>query len=257
MSRKFLRFYVVFLLLLSVPPFMFGALGLLYGLRLAPIPFAAGVILIALGLGAIPLSRACPRAAKTIALAVTSACVAAFCVAVVACGQILSKYFDEPAPPDAFVIVLGCGLSPADRTTPSKMLTARLVAAKEYLDGNPGASVVLSGGQGGDELVSEARAMFTWLTERGVAPERLILEDKSTNTDENMRFSLARAREAGLETANAVSVTDGFHEVRAHYFARGAGITPYTKSSSTDFGLTAFFWARELGGVIWQVWLGR
>jgi uncharacterized SAM-binding protein YcdF (DUF218 family) len=134
------------------------------------------------------------------------------------------------------------------------MLAGRLRAAEAYLAEHPGVCV-LSGGQGADERVSEARAMYVWLTARGIAPERLLLEEKSTSTRENFAFSAEVARKNGITTTNVVVVTDGFHEFRAHHIAKSLGLTPYTRASWADAGLIAFFWAREIGGVVWQTWL--
>ena len=70
------------------------------------------------------------------------------------------------------------------------MLRERLIAAQDYLDENPEAVCVVSGGQGADESMSEAQCMRTKTsTEHGIAPERIYMEDKSTSTRENIKFS--------------------------------------------------------------------
>ena len=109
-------------------------------------------------------------------------------------GMIVSSALKKPAP-DADVVVLGCEVK-GER--PSRMLTARMDAAIEYLQEHPGLHCVLSGGKGENEKISEAECMFRYMTARGIAPERLIRENRSVSTRENLRFSLQKLREAGL-----------------------------------------------------------
>lgn len=85
-----------------------------------------------------------------------------------------------------YVVVLGAKVN-ADGV--SKSLKKRLDRAVGYMEENPDTILVLSGGQGNDEPVSEARAMYDYLTGYGVKPEQLIIENQSTNTTENMAFS--------------------------------------------------------------------
>ena len=70
------------------------------------------------------------------------------------------------------------------------MLSERLCAAYEYLNRNPKAMCVLSGGQGDGEEISEAECMYRYLTGRGIDGARLLLEDQSTTTAENLQYSM-------------------------------------------------------------------
>ena len=74
---------------------------------------------------------------------------------------------------DATVVVLGCAVRGGG---PSLMLRERLEAAKKYLDDNPQAVCVVSGGQGADESISEAQCMYEYLTEHGIDASIYILE---------------------------------------------------------------------------------
>ena len=148
------------------------------------------------------------------------------------------------SPDDAqAVVVLGCKVN---GTTPSRMLTRRLDSAKRFLDSHPDAVCVVSGGKGDDEKISEAQAMKTYLTEKGISPERIIPEDKSVNTDENMRFSSDILKKMGIE--KAAIVTDGFHQYRAGLIARKYGLETTAVNADTD-ALTAWlvptYWIRE------------
>ena len=79
---------------------------------------------------------------------------------------------DESAQPADAVVILGAGVN---GTTPSVALQTRIDAAERYLKAHPGIPAGLSGGQGPGEDISEARAMYNALTDRGIDPERLIL----------------------------------------------------------------------------------
>ena len=125
---------------------------------------------------------------------------------------------EEPAA----VIVLGAGVN---GTIPSLTLRTRLDAAAGYLQLYPDVPVVLSGGQGPGEDITEAQAMFTALINRGIAPERLYLEEKSTSTTENLTFSMDVLKVAGVDTADVIAiVTNDFHLFRAQQIAREAGL---------------------------------
>ena len=109
------------------------------------------------------------------------------------------------------MIVLGCAVR-GERV--SLTLARRLDAALSYLEQNPEACVVVSGGQGAGEHISEAEAMHRYLTERGIAESRILLEDKSMSTLENFRFSKALIDEAIGPDAKLVFVTTRFHVFR-------------------------------------------
>ena len=124
---------------------------------------------------------------------------------------------DAAQPADA-VIVLGAGVN---GTTPSLALQTRIDAAESYLKANPGIPAVLSGGQGPGEDISEARAMFDALTARGIDPERLILEEQSANTRQNLQNSLALLPDDYHKTV--AIVTNDFHMGRVRLLLNAAG----------------------------------
>ena len=126
---------------------------------------------------------------------------------------------EEPAA----VIVLGAGVN---GTTPSLTLRTRLDAAAEYLQMYPDVPAVLSGGQGPGEEITEAEAMYTDLVRRGISPDRLFLEERSTSTAENLEFSREILEAWGLESSAVVAVvTNDFHQFRAQLIARENGMT--------------------------------
>lgn len=156
---------------------------------------------------------------------------------------------DEPAP----VIILGCNVK---ESGPSLMLHRRIEAAFEYLSENETAVCIASGGQGPDEPMSEAQAIRDELVKMGIAPDRIILEDQSVNTFQNIRNSLEIMDELGLER-RAVIVTSEFHQLRASIIAGKQGLESYSKSSRTSLTLLPSFWIREWFGVLHEIIIGR
>lgn len=144
------------------------------------------------------------------------------------------------------VIVLGCKVK-GDR--PSLALLKRTDEAYKYLLSHPRAVAVLSGGQGRDELLSEALCMKNMLTDRGIAPNRLIMEDKSTNTDENIRFSLELMAEMGLKREVAIA-TSRYHQKRAKIICKRYGIKATSLPSHTKWNLLPTFLFREIFALI-------
>ena len=113
-----------------------------------------------------------------------------------------------------YIIVLGAKVN---GTRPSLALRCRIDRAYEYLSENPDTIAILSGGQGRGEDISEAEAMRRALVERGIAEERLILEDRSTSTEENLKFSYSLLPDVNRTVG---IVTNNFHVFRALSVAR-------------------------------------
>ena len=152
-------------------------------------------------------------------------------------------------PENTTAVVLGCSVK-GER--PSRILEERLEAAYDYLEQNPEAFCVLSGGQGPGEDISEAECMYRYLTERGIAPERLILEDASTTTEENLKYSAALLEERGIG-GDITIVTSEFHEYRANQVAERLGITSYSTPSHTFFVYLPTYYVRELYGILYYM----
>ena len=124
------------------------------------------------------------------------------------------------APPGMdYLLVLGASVY-ADG--PSPALTRRVNAVMDCLDQHPDAVIISSGGQGRNEPISEAQCIRDELIKRGVDPGRILMEDKSTNTQENMEFSKALI---DRPDAAVGVVTNNFHIWRSLQHARRAGLT--------------------------------
>lgn len=111
------------------------------------------------------------------------------------------------------MIVLGCQVHPWG---PSDLLKDRLDTAIEYLDEHPEVTVIVSGGKGDDEHASEASVMRDYMAVAGIPEDRILVEDQSRNTYQNMLYSVAIMQEQGLDPADGVLVvSNGFHLTRA------------------------------------------
>lgn len=133
-------------------------------------------------------------------------------------GIIIGYGNSKPEPGADYMIVLGARVR-GERVV--GLLARRLDTAAEYLEKNPDTKVILSGGQGPGEKISEAEAMKGYLCQKGIEESRMILEDASTNTDENLEFSKAKIDEPN---AKVVVVSNDFHIFRALRIAKKKGI---------------------------------
>lgn len=137
---------------------------------------------------------------------------------VILCSLISSTYTDEGKPGLDYIIVLGAQIRPDG---PSVVLRYRLDAAVEYLEENPDTKCIVSGGQGVNEPVTEAKGMAEYLMQHGIEADRILLEDQSRNTLQNMRFSMALMEDP---EASVGIVTNDFHLYRAVQIAKKQGL---------------------------------
>lgn len=118
-----------------------------------------------------------------------------------------------------YMVVLGAQVKGKN---PSLPLKYRLEAAQGYLSDNPDTVVVVSGGQGSGEDISEAEAMRRYLVKHDIDDSRIIKEEESENTDENIRYS----REIiGDDNASVIIVTNAFHIYRSVGICKKQGMT--------------------------------
>ena len=161
---------------------------------------------------------------------------------------VMSKDNDSPSA----VVILGCQVR---GQRPSRMLKNRLDTAIEYLNEHKDIPVIVSGGKGDDEEISEALCMRNYLTESGVPEERIIMEDKSKTTDENLEFSLAILDEKHLPRS-IVLITDGYHQFRAQLIAEKHGAEKIgSASADTEFRFIPTYWVREWFALFQQMFL--
>lgn len=121
------------------------------------------------------------------------------------------------------MVILGCRVMPGGE--PSMLLQDRLETALDYLEEDSDILVVVSGGQGSNEPVSEAACMAGWLEERGISEDRIFQEDQSSNTKENLIFSKDLLAREGIDVGetDVLVVSNGFHLTRARMLAERFG----------------------------------
>ena len=168
-----------------------------------------------------------------------------FTLAVVETGCIVKACLTIPAE-NATAVVLGCRVY-GER--PSLSLVERLEAAYAYLEENPDAVCVVSGGQGSGENISEAEAMYRWLVAKGIDGNRIYKEDKSTSTEENIAFSKQVIEEYGLNP-NIAIVTSEYHTYRAGVIAQKNEMSFGTAPGQTAIWLFPTFYVRELYAIL-------
>ncbi len=128
--------------------------------------------------------------------------------------------FDEDA-----VVVLGAGVH---GKTPSYALARRLDSAVEYHEKNPDAIIVVSGGQGPQEDITEAEAMELYLLDRGVDPEKIIKEDKAVSTYTNFKYSKEILDEKLGNDYAITLITNEYHIFRGFLCAKETGFGDVT-----------------------------
>lgn len=137
--------------------------------------------------------------------------------------------FDNADHKEDALIVLGCGVKGDE---PGVNLAERLDKALEYHKKNPEAIIVVSGGKGDDENVSEAFAMEQYLIKHGVPEDLIVKEDRATSTEENFKFSKEILDEYFEGEYKVAFITNDFHIYRSLNFARLAGFEDVTHAHS-------------------------
>lgn len=167
-------------------------------------------------------------------------------------GRILSGFTAKGEEGLTAVIVLGAQMKTEG---PSRVLKMRLDEAYDYLAENPQTIAVVSGGKGGDEPVSEAQGMFDYLTGRGIAPERILMEDRSRNTKENISFS-SELVDTGNDRIGII--TSNFHIFRATQIAKKYGFQKVCGiAAGSDIFMLPNNMTREFFGVVKDFLVGN
>ncbi|MFJ8518444.1 YdcF family protein [Lysinibacillus xylanilyticus] len=117
-----------------------------------------------------------------------------------------------------YIIVLGAKVKPGG--IPSLSLKNRLEEAVKYLNKYPHVKVIVSGGQGADEEQTEASVMFKYLQDKGIDTNRILVEEQSTSTYENLQFSKELLPKG---TKKITILSNDFHLKRAKYLAESLG----------------------------------
>lgn len=158
-------------------------------------------------------------------------CSIGICIFLVILSLIISKMNVKPVKNLDYIIVLGAQVK---ESGPSVVLRYRLDRAVSYLKENDNTLVIVSGGQGANEKATEASAMKEYLVNNGINENRIIIEDKSNTTKEN----LINSKKITRDNKSIGIVTNNFHMYRAlligkKYKVKAVGIP----SKSTSYYL--------------------
>ena len=166
---------------------------------------------------------------------------------------IIKASFGSPKEQVDYIVVLGAKVR---ETGPSASLWDRIYGARDYLEAHPDVIAILSGGQGDDEPMTEAKAMYDALVDLGIDPDRLWLEEKATNTYENIHFALdIIAERSGQHPEELGVVSSEYHLFRAGLFTKenGVGFVGIPARTSRPSQMINHF-MREVAGV-WYFWI--
>jgi uncharacterized SAM-binding protein YcdF (DUF218 family) len=161
-------------------------------------------------------------------------------------GNVSNVTYNEDA-----VIVLGAGVRGESVTRP---LARRLDTAFNYWRRNPNAYIIVTGGLGSRATITEAEAMARYLVRRGGPRERILLEELSTSTYENLKFAKEILNEHFAGNFTSVLVTNDFHIYRAVQTARNVGLNVTRKGAPTDWYSRPVNYLREMLAVV-NMWL--
>jgi len=147
-----------------------------------------------------------------------------------------------------YILVLGAGLW---GEIPSDVLYKRMDAALEYVNKNPDVKIILSGGKGPGEKITESEAMERYFVKHGVNKERIFREEKSTNTVENIKYTKELISTFDKRENISVTIaTSNFHMLRSKLIARSAGFEVHEYSAPILSWLIPVFYTREYFAVI-------
>ncbi len=177
-----------------------------------------------------------------------------FLIGAIICGTVAAKH--EPDYDKDYLVILGCQVKPDGSLYP--LIRGRVDRAiafyqKQLEKTGKKAVFVPSGGQGPDEVMSEAAAMKRYLLENGIPEEQILLEDQSANTIENMSFS-RKLIEERTPDAKVVFSTTNYHVFRSGIISRQQQFEPDGMGSRTKW----YFWPnafiREVVGMVVYKW---
>ena len=184
-------------------------------------------------------------AAKGVCLA---AAAASCCLIICLSALVISTMSAKGSSQLDYVVVLGAQVK---GSVPSRALKKRLDTALEYAQKNTDTILILSGGQGQGEDISEALCMQEYLLEHGIREDRMILEDQSVNTRENLLFS---SRLTGCEKHRTGVLSNNFHVYRALKLAEELG---YEKAEGiaapSDMVMQVHYVVREAFALVKEV----
>jgi len=231
-------FYIASGIILAIAAFLkFALIG--YSFLAYCLVCAAAVVLIYGFL----LKRKCRR----VLIALTVLLALGFCLFLAMEIPVIVDSFGDGDVNADYIIVLGAGVN---GSVPSLSMVNRMTPTIEYLQSHPDCIAILTGGQGEGENLSEAQAMFDYLTARGISPVQLVMEDKATSTEENLKFSFDIIGDE-LPTSTVAVVSSEYHLHRAKTMAKMLGVEVYGIPGRTSYPvLMTNYFIREAFGMV-------
>lgn len=174
--------------------------------------------------------------------------VVGLCIFIVVEGRIIYEghHYDREKPD--YLMILGAGLR-GDKI--STTLLYRLESAMEFNKQYPDVKIIVSGGQGEGEDITEALAMKNYLVSHGIDENLIISEDKSTNTYENFSYTKKLLdEEVGSKDYTITIISNDFHMYRAKYLGEKVGFNCLGYPAKSHISSTVIFHVREFFGVI-------
>lgn len=171
----------------------------------------------------------------------------------IACTFLAARY--KPPFDKDYLLILGCCIRDDGTLTP--ILKGRADAAisferEQFAATGKHAKFVPSGGQGADEVISEAEAMKRYLLEQGYPEEQIVKEDKSVNTYQNIQFSRDRIKEDAktLEGVRAAFATTNYHVFRGYVLSKKHKLDAQGISAKTKWYFYPNAFLREFAGLL-------
>lgn len=163
--------------------------------------------------------------------------------------RIITEGQELPLAGADYIIVLGAKV---EGENPSFALARRIEAAAEYMLANPSAIALATGGRGADEMISEGNAIANGLCALGIEQSRILVENKSTSTKENLFYALNIInKNGGSSKSRIVIVSSGYHIFRAKKLAEMIGYQNVSAKGCQSMPyLAPHYYAREFAALI-------
>lgn len=207
---------------------------LLAGLLFVFLPYHvnfSGYVLMLLGAGTLVCGLLKEQGKKKLLALLAGAMALCTVVLTAACGFIAwyggFDLYDKNAD---YAVILGAQIH---ENAPSRTLKERLDRGLAFMEENPDTVIIVSGGLGTEEQYSEAKVMYDYLESCGADMSRVYMEDRSTDTRENLIFSSEIAEKLGLEKSALTIISSEFHLCRAEYIASTLGLSAGSVGSQT------------------------
>ena len=161
--------------------------------------------------------------------------------------DIIGTDLSHDTPKSDYIIVLGAGLEGAK---PGNVLTERLDVALDYLNTHKDTKVICSGGQGVSEDIPESVAMKNYFVEHGIDKDRILQDNKSMSTIQNLEFSKKILDGRGDSKESVSVVTSSFNILRAKIISDQIGLNADYIGADSKFRFNVNYSIREYGAIL-------